>query len=101
MTVAYISEFARIPLDANQEEVTGGGALKLPPLATQKVTFTTTTQSAALNGATRLVQVTVTGPACMVMGDNPTATTDDLYLAQDTPYVFGVKRGQLLAFIDA
>jgi hypothetical protein len=52
MSTAYVTE-----LTALATHVTGAQIAQMPPVAEQKVTFTTTTQSAAFNAATRLIRV--------------------------------------------
>lgn len=45
----------------------------LPPVAQQVVTFTTTTQSAALNASTRFVRLIADADCHIEVGANPTA----------------------------
>jgi|DEB0MinimDraft_6_1074348.scaffolds.fasta_scaffold14114_6 hypothetical protein len=98
MANAYIREYARVAI------VPGGGAIPVPmepPVATQTVSFTTATQSAALNDATHYVLVTADAAHNMLGGDNPTAsaTVYPLFTA-DTERFFGVKPGTKLSFYD-
>lgn len=98
MANAYIREYARVAT------VPGGGAIPVPmepPVATQTVSFTTATQSAALNDATNYVLVTVDADHNMLVGENPTATAAiyPLFTA-DTERFFGVKPGQKISFYD-
>jgi hypothetical protein len=52
MSTAYVTE-----LTALATHVTSAQIAQMPPVAEQKVTFTTTTQSAAFNAATRFIRV--------------------------------------------
>lgn len=72
-----------------------------PAIATQKVTFTTTsTQISALQSSTRFVRIICTAKAHFLFGTNPTADTDDAWVAADTPEYFGILGSNILvAFV--
>lgn len=90
MAKAYITEF----IGVNE------GSPILPPIASQTVTFTTTTQSAALNDRTTLVRVHVDAIASVECGTNPTATTSSMRMAANQTEYFAVAQGdRKLAFV--
>ena len=68
------------------------------PVAEQVVTFTTTTQSAALNGSTRLVRLMADANAHIAYGANPTATTSNMKVPANTAILLRVEPGQGLKF---
>ncbi len=74
---------------------------QLPALTTQVVTFTTTTQSAALGAVTSFVRVISDTDCHIVAGANPTATTSDLKMIAGMPEYFGVIAGQKIAAVAA
>lgn len=67
----------------------------LPPVAQQVVSFSTSSQSAALNKRTRFVFVTVSAAARLEVGANPTASTasSGMRLPTDGSLFFGVRPG--------
>jgi len=73
----------------------------LPPVAQQVVTFTTTTQSAALNASTRFVRLIADADCHIEVGADPTATTSNMRLQADTTEYFGVTAGHKIAVIAA
>lgn len=98
MANAYIREYAGM---AVQAAGMGIQAPQEPALATQTVSFTTTTQSAALHANTKLVLVTADAAHNMVAGASPSATATDYPLfTADTERFFGVKGGDKLSFYD-
>lgn len=101
MASLYITEFVALPKDGPYDASQPMPVGALPPVAEQKVTFTTSTQSAAFNAATRYVRV-ISDAACHIAaGANPTATTSNMRLIADAPEYFGVVAGQKLAAIAA
>ena len=74
---------------------------KLPPVAEQVVTFTTTTQSSALNANTRFVRVMSDADCHIVSAANPTATTSGMKLSAGVAEYFGVIAGNKLAAVTA
>lgn len=55
--------------------------------------FTTTTQSAALDGGTEIVRVLADANCCIAFGTNPTATAADIPLTANVPEYFEVPAG--------
>lgn len=74
---------------------------QLPPVAQQTVTFTTSTQSSALNASTRFVRVISDADCHIEVGANPTATTSSLKLMSGSAEYFGVTPGHKIAVIAA
>ena len=75
---------------------------KLPPLVGQVVTFTTSTQSAALNAATTFVRVVADADCHIEVGSNPTATTSStVKLTAGSAEYFGVTPGHKIAAVTA
>ncbi len=100
MAKLYITEFTALPADG----ATFPAIMQLPalpPVAEQVVTFTTTTQSAALNAATRFVRVIADADCHIAAGANPTATTSTMKLIAGTPEYFGVTPGHKIAAVTA
>lgn len=73
----------------------------LPPVAQQVVTFTTTTQSAALNSSTRFVRLIADADCHIEVGANPTATTSGMKLIAGAAEYFGVTPGHKIAAVTA
>ena len=61
-----------------------------PPLATQNITYTTTTQSAKFNERTAFIRIVCDAKAHFVVGTDPSADANDPYLTADTPEYFGL-----------
>lgn len=72
---------------------------QLPPIAAQTVTFTTSTQSAALNEATRYVRIISDANCNISVGINPTATASNMRMTADIPEYFGVTPGHKIAVV--
>lgn len=97
MATLLIAEFPGYRLGRTQQPV-----VTLPALADQAVTFTTTTQSAALSGSTCLVRLVASAACHIAVGTNPTATTSNaVKLAADSPEYFEVKPGHIIAVVAA
>lgn len=99
MAKLYIAEFsAQAYVGTNQ-------VLQLPqvpPVAGQVVTFTTTTQSSALNAATTFVRVVADADCHLEVAANPTATTSSVIkLTAGQPEYFGVTAGHKIAAVTA
>ena len=65
-------------------------APSFPPVTTQTVTFTTSTASSALSGATRLVLIQADADCHLAFGADPTATTNHMLLEAKKTYPFAV-----------
>ena len=97
MATLHIAEFTAMPTDANGSVLQIG---KMPPLTTQVVTYTTTTQSAAFNSQTRFIRVIASAAAHLVFGSNPTATATAPWVAASTAEFFAVTPSQKVAAYD-
>lgn len=86
-----VSEYANLVLDENGRQVP---VPEEPSLASQNITYTTTTASSAFNARTRFVRIVCDAKAHFVFGSAPTSTAAAPYLATDTAEYFGVPRGQ-------
>lgn len=84
----YITEFAQEGIDALGQVMP---VAKQLPLASQKVVFSTSAQSATLNANTTLVRLNTDGPCSVLFGTNPTATTSDMRMALDQTEYFAVQ----------
>lgn len=90
MSVLHIAEVSHLANDC----------LPMPPLATQAVTYTTSSvQSSAFNAQTRVIRVHSDANAWVVVGANPTATVAGTRLAAGQTERFYVKPGDKIAVI--
>lgn len=87
MAKIVITEFERLARDADNNVMQAG---MMPEAASQSVTYTTSTQSAALNSRTHLVRLVADATAHVAFGENPTATASSAKLASGVEYYFGV-----------
>lgn len=96
MADAYITEYSELARDALDYTIQAG---KEPGIF-QKVTFTTSTQSAAFGNETRFIRLVSDTDCYIEFGVNPTAVnvTDTLVKA-NTPEFFGVIPGQKVALV--
>lgn len=96
MAIAYVGEHGGLM------QTSGGVApiVKQPPLVRQKITFTTTTQSAAFGANTRVLRI-VSDTACFFrVGADPTAVTaEPEFLPANTIEYFLVQPGDKIAFV--
>lgn len=88
MAALYITEFDTVGVDIIGRETF---LPKQLPIAEQKVTFTTSTQSSALNERTTLVRVQADGICSILFGANPTATTSNMRLTSGQTEYFVVQ----------
>lgn len=70
-----------------------------PRLAMQTVLIGGAAQSSVFNNRTRFLAIKCETKAHFRIGQNPTATTSDFYLAADEVYHVGVSSGQRISFI--
>ena len=101
MATAYIEEFEEMAKDKYGNVLQIG---KQPAIATQTVTFTTTTESAAFNASTNFVKITVDAEAHYKFAAYPTtatATTSHPQMQADREYWFGVTENGKVAFVAA
>lgn len=95
MASLYIAEYATLPnLASGQPQIAPE-----PSIATQKVTFSTTTQSNAFNAQTRYIAVTADGIFSYSVGSNPTATTSTFRVAADSIIYMAVQPNDKIAAI--
>ncbi len=69
-------------------------------VTTQAVTYTSSTQSAAFNGATRMVRIIADAAVFLVFGANPTATATAIKVPANTVEYFSVTPGEKVACYD-
>ena len=98
MSVAYIAEYAELAKDELGNIVPVG---KEPAIATQTVSFTTTTASAAFNKLTRFIRISVDTEAHFIVAGTPVATTSHPQIMADTVEYFGVEGGLKIALVNA
>ena len=97
MAIARITEYTEWAKDGH---IPINGVPQVPGPAKQKVTFTTTTQSAAFNARTKFIRVRSDTLCYIEVGANPTAITDTgEVLAANTDYWLGVNPGDKIAFV--
>jgi len=93
-----VTEFVRLPQDP------GGNVLDLgtlPPVASQRVTYTTSTQSTAFNAVSNFIRIQCDAAAHFAVGANPTATVQDPRIpGGGVEYFFLSSRGVEIAFYD-
>ena len=61
-----------------------------PALATQTVTYTTSTASSAFNAQTRFIRIVCDAKAHFVVAASPTATANSPWVATNAPEYFGI-----------
>ena len=96
MADLYISEYRAIGVSGGFDSMP-----KEPSLATQKVSFTTTTQSAAFSKKTTIIRVKSSADCHLSFGTNPTATTSSMHLSSGQYEWFAVKGGHKVAAVTA
>lgn len=90
MAILFISEYAKKATDQRGHQVEAG---EEPALTHQKVTFTTTTQSAAFNNDTAFIRAISDTDCYLLFGENPTAVTaTNILLKANTVEFFGTNR---------
>jgi hypothetical protein len=72
-----------------------------PAVAMQKVSFTTSTQSALFDARTVFIRLHPTADCHVIVGTSPTATTNHMPMLADSTEYFGVLAGMRLAVIAA
>ena len=98
MSIAYITEYEDVALDGRGNVVPVG---QEPAVATQVVTFSTSTASTAFNNRTRFVRITSDTECHIIFAVAPTATTSHPQMLADTPEYFGVSPGLKVALVNA
>lgn len=97
MATAKISEYEEMPIDTSGDTVP---IPREPAVATQNISFTTNTVSAAFNTKTKFIRVIADAKAHFDIGATAAATAASPYLAADVAECFGVRRGDVIAFYD-
>ena len=97
MASLYVSEAASLADDGRGFAVP---VFPEPARTTQKVTFTTATQSAAFGGDTRIVRFFADAACHVAFGSNPAATASSPRFAADTEYFRAVRGGDKLSVYD-
>jgi hypothetical protein len=97
MASLHIQEYADIARTGSGEVLPGGLE---PALASQAVTFTTTTASAAFNANTKFVRIVCAADSYLVFAAAPTSAVTDMLLPADTVGFFAVKPGQKVSAYD-
>ena len=87
MATAIITEYRQLAQDANGHTVPVG---QEPAIASQSVTYTTSTQSAALSEKTRFVRIVTDADAHINVGTSPSADTSDTRIEANVAEYFGV-----------
>lgn len=98
MPTLYISEYAELPKDANEQVMPIPGAFVTEQT---KAIGGTSAQSDAVNDSTRYVEVTADVDCHVAIGEDPTATTSSAPVWAKTVRPFSVKRGEKIAVIEA
>jgi hypothetical protein len=97
MTKLFITEFQQMP---NEQAINGmPQVVRLPDAGTQVINLGASTQSAAIKYGTHLVRLHSIGACHVKVGDDPTATTNDMRLAIGQTEYFAVQAGQKIAVI--
>lgn len=92
----YITEYADVIRTESGQVMPVSAAI----VATQRVTYTTTTQSAAFNERTIYIRLVCDSAAHFTFGTNPSADADDPYIPANAPEYFGVPSGYEIAVYD-
>ena len=98
MAVLYITEYEDLARDSQGNILMMG---KEPAVATQAVTFTTTTASAAFSGQTNFVHLTADAACHIAFALSPTATTSNTKRQADFSEFFGVRPSLKVAAVTA
>jgi len=94
MANLYIQEYLKVATDGQGHVVQAGIE---PAIKSQKVTFTTSTQSNAFDNSTTFVRLYSDTACYLLFGTNPTAVTaSGLPLAANTAEFFAIYPGQSL-----
>jgi hypothetical protein len=99
MATLSITEYNAIAADGFGRTIQAG---QEPATAEQQVTFGASQQSAAFDGATRMVRLHTDTNCYLAFGPNPTAATSGgRYLGAGQIEFFGVKPGHKVAAVSA
>lgn len=95
MATLYIAEYADMGEGGKGQQIPIAGN----EITTQTVTYSTTTQSAAFNKATRFIAITSPGIFSYAIGSSPTATTSKFRVPADAIIYLTVLPGDKIAAI--
>lgn len=90
MAILFITEFRGVA--ASGAAVTQ--APMVPPVAEQRVTFTSSTASAAFDENTAIVGIMADADCHIAWGSDPTATTANMKIPANNLLYFGVRPGK-------
>lgn len=96
MALLDVTEMRDLPIDANGRTIL---CAKLPAIAQQQVTFTTSQASNAFSADTRFVRVHTDSACRVAFGDAPTATATDMRMAAGQTEFFAVPPGSKIAAV--
>jgi hypothetical protein len=97
MTKLFISEFQTLP--NGQWKGRSMQCVPLPSLGTQVINLGASTQSAAMQTGTQVVRLHAVAACHVVVGANPTATTNDMRLGEGQTEYFSIEPGLKIAVI--
>lgn len=97
MSNLWITEFKELMRDDAGNTVPVG---RTPPVKNQKISFTTSVQSAVFDVNTNFVRVVSDVNAHLLFAGDPTATVEHLRITADVAEYFGVEALQKVAVYD-
>lgn len=92
-----VTEHRALPRDATGQVMQ---VPAFPPVRTQAVNFTSSSQSDPFSDATYYIGIVCNATAHFVVGSNPTATADSPWITTDTWLFLEVPPGARIAFYD-
>lgn len=95
MADCYIEEYGNV--GSGGGTYFAGGVPPAPPLAVQKISIGSTTQSNAFNAKTKMIVITADGACHFDIGTNPTASSSTALLPANVPRALGVPHGYKIA----
>lgn len=95
MADCYIEEYGNV--GSGGGSYFAGGVPPAPPLAVQKITIGTSTQSSAFNAKTQMIALVADGACHFQIGENPTASATTQFLPANTVRLLGVPAGYKIA----
>lgn len=92
MATAILVQFEEQARDAHGNLIAAGDISRI--IATERITYTTSTQSAVIDDRTTLLLLTMDGTKGHVaFGSSPTADNEDLLIPANGSQYFSIKRG--------
>ena len=95
MASLYVTEFSGCVKGTHNAP-----AALTPPVAEQKVSYTTAASSSAFNAATTLVRLVGSADAWVAFVASPTATVSSMYLPSGVVEYFAVRKNHKLSVYD-